>query len=356
MNSRTSRPRSPTSASTVTAASVPRVIIDSSVDFPTPEPAKMPMRWPRPHGMSVSSARTPSGSGSSIMLRVSGCGACVVDADVRHVCERRTAVDRAAEPVEHPAEERGTDRDRRSRRRRLRRGRRRARRAARRAACRRARPRGRRRLRRSPWPSVGRRRATDAPIGSCRPSTLEVQADDARDAALHAAAGPLRARGRAARSMQLVACSIDRGPRGRVRARRRCGRRCGTTRRRRCSRRARARDRGRSSSDAAGCEVGGIAEHRDVGRGAGGRRRGRARVRARARGRSRRGRARRAARARGRRAPRRSESRRRRPGLRSRRGRLSRAPRTRRPRRPAAATSWPRSSTWFGALSSMPSA
>ena len=64
MNSRTSRPRSPTSASTVTAASVPRVIIDSSVDLPTPEPAKMPMRWPRPHGTSVSSARTPSGSGS----------------------------------------------------------------------------------------------------------------------------------------------------------------------------------------------------------------------------------------------------------------------------------------------------
>ena len=75
MNSRTSRPRSPTSASTVTGASVPRVIIESSVDFPTPDPAKMPMRWPRPHGISVSIARTPSGSWVSIMRRVSGWGA-----------------------------------------------------------------------------------------------------------------------------------------------------------------------------------------------------------------------------------------------------------------------------------------
>ena len=81
MNSRTSRPRSPISASTVTGASVPRVIIESSVDFPTPEPAKIPMRWPRPHGIKVSIARTPSGSCVSIMLRVRGCGAlCSTDA------------------------------------------------------------------------------------------------------------------------------------------------------------------------------------------------------------------------------------------------------------------------------------
>ena len=33
-----------------TAASVPRAIIDSRLDLPTPEPANMPRRWPRPHG------------------------------------------------------------------------------------------------------------------------------------------------------------------------------------------------------------------------------------------------------------------------------------------------------------------
>src|SRR5207253_3043543 len=40
-NSRTSRPRSPTRARTETWASVPRAIIDSSDDFPTPEPAEV---------------------------------------------------------------------------------------------------------------------------------------------------------------------------------------------------------------------------------------------------------------------------------------------------------------------------
>ena len=40
MNSRTSRPRSPTSASTEISASVPRAIIDSSVDFPDAGPGE----------------------------------------------------------------------------------------------------------------------------------------------------------------------------------------------------------------------------------------------------------------------------------------------------------------------------
>ncbi len=39
----------------------------SSDDLPTPEPAKIPSRWPRPQGTSVSSARTPSGRRVSIM-------------------------------------------------------------------------------------------------------------------------------------------------------------------------------------------------------------------------------------------------------------------------------------------------
>ena len=59
MNSRTSRPRSPTSAITLTSADVDRAIMPSSEDLPTPEPAKMPRRWPRPQGTSASSARTP---------------------------------------------------------------------------------------------------------------------------------------------------------------------------------------------------------------------------------------------------------------------------------------------------------
>ncbi len=44
MNSRTSRPRSPTSAITFTEALVERAIMPSSEDLPTPEPAKMPRR------------------------------------------------------------------------------------------------------------------------------------------------------------------------------------------------------------------------------------------------------------------------------------------------------------------------
>src|SRR4051812_23186480 len=46
----------------------------SSDDLPTPEPAKMPRRWPRPHGMTPSSARTPSVTRSSMRGRLSGSG------------------------------------------------------------------------------------------------------------------------------------------------------------------------------------------------------------------------------------------------------------------------------------------
>ncbi len=54
MNSRTSRPRSPTRQITFTSAAVERAIMPISEDLPTPEPAKMPRRWPRPHGTSAS--------------------------------------------------------------------------------------------------------------------------------------------------------------------------------------------------------------------------------------------------------------------------------------------------------------
>ena len=82
-NSRTSRPRSPTSAITEISASVPRAIIESRLDLPTPEPAMMPRRWPRPHGTSVSSARTPRPSWRSMRGRLSAVRGGVLDRDQR---------------------------------------------------------------------------------------------------------------------------------------------------------------------------------------------------------------------------------------------------------------------------------
>ena len=74
MNSRTSRPRSPTRQMTLTSADVERAIMPSREDLPTPEPAKMPRRWPRPQGTSASSARTPSETRSVMRGRVKGSG------------------------------------------------------------------------------------------------------------------------------------------------------------------------------------------------------------------------------------------------------------------------------------------
>src|SRR4051812_20956880 len=74
MNSLTSRPRSPTRQMTLTSAFVERAIMPSSDDLPTPEPAKMPRRWPRPQGTSVSSARTPSETCSVMRVRCMGSG------------------------------------------------------------------------------------------------------------------------------------------------------------------------------------------------------------------------------------------------------------------------------------------
>ena len=90
MNSRTSRPRSPTSAITLTSAVVDRAIIPSSDDLPTPEPAKMPRRWPRPQGTSVSSARTPRPTRSVIRGRVSASGGGAVVLAPGHPRGRRT--------------------------------------------------------------------------------------------------------------------------------------------------------------------------------------------------------------------------------------------------------------------------
>ena len=103
MNSRTSRPRSPTRQMTLTSADVERAIIPSSEDLPTPEPAKMPRRWPRPQGTSESSARTPSVTRSVIRGRSSGDGGAPTIGRWASAVERRAAVDRVAEAVEHAA-------------------------------------------------------------------------------------------------------------------------------------------------------------------------------------------------------------------------------------------------------------
>ena len=74
INSRTSRPRSPTKATTTTSASDPRAIIPIRVDLPTPEPANKPRRWPRPSGTKASMARTPVAKVVLIRCRRNGWG------------------------------------------------------------------------------------------------------------------------------------------------------------------------------------------------------------------------------------------------------------------------------------------
>ena len=71
-NSPTSRPRSPTSPTTVMSASVFRVIMPIKVLFPTPDPPKMPTRWPRPTVRSASRARMPVPNGTRIGARSNG--------------------------------------------------------------------------------------------------------------------------------------------------------------------------------------------------------------------------------------------------------------------------------------------
>jgi hypothetical protein len=51
-----------------------RAIIDSSTDLPTPEPAKMPMRWPWQQVTKVLSARTPRSIGLPTRRRVCAAG------------------------------------------------------------------------------------------------------------------------------------------------------------------------------------------------------------------------------------------------------------------------------------------
>ena len=68
-NSRTSRPRSPTSAMTAVSKPGERASMASSVDLPTPEPAKMPMRCPAQSGVKKSMTLTPVFDGRADALR-----------------------------------------------------------------------------------------------------------------------------------------------------------------------------------------------------------------------------------------------------------------------------------------------
>ena len=72
MNSRTSRARSPISATTEMSALVYLAMLDISVDLPTPGPEKMPMRWPRPQVCRPSMARTLVLMGLRMFSRSSG--------------------------------------------------------------------------------------------------------------------------------------------------------------------------------------------------------------------------------------------------------------------------------------------
>ena len=73
-NSRTSRPRSPTSAMTLTSLCAWRASMPSRVDLPPPAMANTPRRWPSPTVSRPSMARTPVTKGRSTGRRVSGLG------------------------------------------------------------------------------------------------------------------------------------------------------------------------------------------------------------------------------------------------------------------------------------------
>ena len=72
----------------------------------------MPTRWPRPQGARESSARTPSPTCWSMRGRLERVRAAFSTETSRQVVERRAAVDRAAEAVEHPAAQLLADGDR----------------------------------------------------------------------------------------------------------------------------------------------------------------------------------------------------------------------------------------------------
>ncbi len=104
-NARTSRLRSPTSAITLTSASLCRDIMPSRVLLPTPLPPKMPTRCPLPQGSSPSMARMPVTSGSTMCSRSRGWGGAVYKG---YAVEARTGGPssmRPPESVQHAAQQ-----------------------------------------------------------------------------------------------------------------------------------------------------------------------------------------------------------------------------------------------------------
>ena len=99
MNSFTSRPRSPTRPITIASASVLRASIAIKVDLPTPEPEKMPMRWPLQQVANALSARTPRSSLPPMRAaRMRGRRRCLQRIGLRALRQRALAVLRLAEP------------------------------------------------------------------------------------------------------------------------------------------------------------------------------------------------------------------------------------------------------------------
>ena len=100
-NSRTSRPRSPTSATTTVSKASAAASMASSVDLPTPEPAKMPRRWPKQSGVKMSMTRTPVFKAMPTRCRDSAAGVPAATSAPR--AQRRASVDRPAERIDDAA-------------------------------------------------------------------------------------------------------------------------------------------------------------------------------------------------------------------------------------------------------------
>ncbi len=105
-NSPTSRPRSPTSPTTVTSASVLRVIMPISVLLPTPDPPKMPTRWPRPTVSMPSMARMPVPSGVADRHSVERRAHRSIQRQRRRYRGRPAPVDRLPQRIQHPPHQR----------------------------------------------------------------------------------------------------------------------------------------------------------------------------------------------------------------------------------------------------------
>ena len=88
---------------TLTSASAWLAIMPRRVDLPTPLPAKMPRRWPRPHGTKVSSGLDAGAEDLADALALQGMGRLEVQGDVLGGLDGALFVERIAESVKHTA-------------------------------------------------------------------------------------------------------------------------------------------------------------------------------------------------------------------------------------------------------------